>query len=59
MALSRGAYSAGARSVLMRMRTQCMYVRIAYVRTYVLAFLVRPGAPQRRKICGTSIKIIS
>ena len=44
MALSRGAYSAGARSVLMRMRTQCMYVRIASLRTYVLAFLVRPGA---------------
>ena len=49
IALSRGAYSAGARSELMRMRAKC---------THVLAFLVRPGA-QRRKISGTSIKIIS
>ena len=50
IALSRGAYSAGARSALMRIHI-----------VHVLAFLVNPGAlglPQRN-ISGTSIKIIS
>ena len=42
MALSRGAYSAGARSALMRMRTQCMPGRLCIF-----------GAPWRSRLAST------